>query len=54
MPHVANTQAILAPTPRWPDLLVLHDPENRLLLSSKLFSAHVVGDEVRAVRAGVC
>lgn len=44
-PGEAQLQAILAPTPRWPDLLVLHDPENRLLLSSKLFSAHVVGDE---------
>lgn len=33
-------QVILTPTPRWPDLLVVHDPLNRVLFSSKLFSAH--------------
>ncbi|GFR44040.1 hypothetical protein Agub_g5200 [Astrephomene gubernaculifera] len=34
-------QVFLAPTPRWPDLLLSYDPANRILLSSKLFSAHV-------------
>ncbi|KAG2453394.1 hypothetical protein HYH02_001618 [Chlamydomonas schloesseri] len=33
-------KVILTPTPRWPDLLVVHDPVNRVLFSSKLFSAH--------------
>ncbi|KXZ51271.1 hypothetical protein GPECTOR_13g758 [Gonium pectorale] len=33
-------QVILTPTPRWPDLLVVHDPANRILFSSKLFAAH--------------
>ena len=32
---------IPCPTPRWPDLLVAYSPSDRLLLTSKLFSAHV-------------
>lgn len=32
---------ILCPTPRWPDLLVAYSPSDRLLFTSKLFSAHV-------------
>ncbi|EFJ51611.1 hypothetical protein VOLCADRAFT_57212, partial [Volvox carteri f. nagariensis] len=38
-------QVVLTPTPRWPDLLVVHDPVNRLLFSSKLFAAHVAPPE---------
>ena len=33
------------PTPRWPDLLCAFDSTTRLLLSSKLFCAHVATDE---------
>ncbi|KAK9827610.1 hypothetical protein WJX81_005946 [Elliptochloris bilobata] len=29
------------PTPRWPDLLVVHSAEDRLLFTSKLFAAHI-------------
>ncbi len=32
---------IPCPTPRWPDLLVAYSPGDRLLFTSKLFSAHV-------------
>jgi flavorubredoxin len=32
---------IPCPTPRWPDLLVVYSPAERLLFTSKLFSAHV-------------
>ena len=32
---------IPCPTPRWPDLLVAYSPSDRLLFTSKLFSAHV-------------
>ncbi|GLI66193.1 hypothetical protein VaNZ11_009958 [Volvox africanus] len=42
-------QAFLTPTPRWPDLLVVHDPVNRLLFSSKLFAAHVAPSEGEAL-----
>ncbi|GIL84269.1 hypothetical protein Vretimale_15926 [Volvox reticuliferus] len=42
-------QVILTPTPRWPDLLVVHDPVNRLLFSSKLFAAHVAPPEGEAL-----
>lgn len=34
-------QLVPSPTPRWPDLLVAYMPSERLLFSSKLFSAHV-------------
>ncbi len=32
---------IPCPTPRWPDLLVAYSPSDRLVFTSKLFSAHV-------------
>lgn len=32
----------LAPTPRWPDLMLVHHSASKLLFSSKLFSAHVL------------
>ncbi|KAG2496624.1 hypothetical protein HYH03_005445 [Edaphochlamys debaryana] len=38
-------QVFLTPTPRWPDLLVVHDPHSRVLFSSKLFAAHVAPPE---------
>ena len=34
-------QLVPCPTPRWPDLLVAYMPSERLLFTSKLFSAHV-------------
>lgn len=34
-------QLVPSPTPRWPDLLVAYMPSERLLFTSKLFSAHV-------------
>ena len=34
-------QLLPVPTPRWPDLLCVYSPEDNLLFSSKLFSAHV-------------
>ncbi|GLC37163.1 hypothetical protein PLESTB_000986800 [Pleodorina starrii] len=45
-------QVILTPTPRWPDLLVVHDPANRLLFSSKLFAAHVAPPRGEAMDEG--
>jgi flavorubredoxin/flavin reductase (DIM6/NTAB) family NADH-FMN oxidoreductase RutF len=36
----------LIPTPRWPDGLATYDPQTHLLYSSKLFGAHVCGDQV--------
>lgn len=35
---------VLTPTPRWPDLMVAYLPSERILFSSKLFSAHVAAD----------
>lgn len=37
-------QLIPTPTPRWPDLLTIYSPKQKMLLSSKLFSAHVSPD----------
>ena len=34
-------QLVPSPTPRWPDLLMAYMPSERLLFTSKLFSAHV-------------
>jgi flavorubredoxin len=36
-----SLKLIPCPTPRWPDLLVAYSPSDRLLFTSKLFSAHV-------------
>ena len=36
-----SLKLIPCPTPRWPDLLVAYSPADRLLFTSKLFSAHV-------------
>jgi hypothetical protein len=51
---------LLTPTPRWPDLMCVLDPQSKMLYTSKLFSAHVapgmindkVGRQRRAARAG--
>lgn len=37
----AKLKLIPCPTPRWPDLLVVYSPTDRLVFTSKLFSAHV-------------
>lgn len=37
----APLNLIPTPTPRWPDLLTIYSPQHSMLLSSKLFSAHV-------------
>lgn len=42
----------LNPTPRWPDLMTLHCPTNRLFFSSSLFSAHVSPAAVSSANAG--
>ncbi|PNH08176.1 putative diflavin flavoprotein A 6 [Tetrabaena socialis] len=42
---MARERVVLTPTPRWPDLLVVHDPANRILFSSKLFAAHVATEQ---------
>lgn len=46
----AELTAICTPTPRWPDLMVVYDPDSRVAFTSKLFSAHVapaaIGDKV--------
>ena len=34
-------QLVPSPTPRWPDLLMAYMPSERLLFTSKMFSAHV-------------
>jgi len=44
----ALLQPILTPTPRWPDMMCLYDPQSRLLFSSKLFSAHASPSMVSA------
>lgn len=36
-----SLKLIPCPTPRWPDLLVAYSPSDRLIFTSKLFSAHV-------------
>jgi hypothetical protein len=32
---------VLTPTPRWPDLICLYDADQKVMFTSKLFSAHV-------------
>ncbi len=51
---------IPTPTPRWPDLLTIYSPKQKMLLSSKLFSAHVspelaaeTSDEITPAEAAV-
>ncbi|CAL8463910.1 g3445 [Coccomyxa elongata] len=44
---------IPCPTPRWPDLLVAYSPGDRLLFTSKLFSAHVSPDKAGEARGEV-
>ncbi|GBF88523.1 hypothetical protein Rsub_01238 [Raphidocelis subcapitata] len=41
LPGGHSLTAICTPTPRWPDLMVVYDPESRVAFTSKLFSAHV-------------
>ncbi|GAX73888.1 hypothetical protein CEUSTIGMA_g1338.t1 [Chlamydomonas eustigma] len=36
-----DLELTVLPTPRWPDMLMVYHPEQRLVMSSKLFSAHV-------------
>jgi hypothetical protein len=47
---------LLTPTPRWPDLMCLLDPQSKLLFTSKLFSAHVapglINEKVRQRQHG--
>ncbi len=47
----ARLKLVLCPTPRWPDLLVVYSPSDRLLFTSKLFSAHVRCGPFTVVRA---
>lgn len=42
---------LLAPTPRWPDLLLTYSTKEKLLFSSKMFSAHVSPDLVEGSKA---
>lgn len=37
---------ILAPNPRYPDLLFTYDTKNKVLFTDKLFAAHICGDRV--------
>jgi len=37
-----------APTPRWPDALLVHDGASRVLFTGKLFGAHVAGARAAA------
>ena len=41
-----NLEFILAPNPRYPDLLCTYDPKTQVLFTDKLFGAHICGDRV--------
>lgn len=43
---------LLAPTPRWPDLMMVYHNTSKLLFTSKFFSAHVAPYIVSQVRCG--
>ncbi|KAF5831756.1 beta-lactamase-like protein, partial [Dunaliella salina] len=43
--HNCQVQLQLTPTPRWPDLMMAYLPSERILFSSKFFSAHVASSE---------
>lgn len=42
----SSLQLIPIPTPRWPDLLCVYHPTDKLLFTSNLFSAHVAPSAV--------
>lgn len=36
-----SLNAVLTPTPRWPDAMCIIDPASKVVFTSKFFSAHV-------------
>lgn len=50
--HNCQLQLQLTPTPRWPDLMMAYMPSERILFSSKFFSAHVASPDDHAEELG--
>lgn len=42
LPDGSQLDITLAPTPRWPDLMMGYHAPSKLLFTSKMFSAHVL------------
>eukprot|EP00877_Chromochloris_zofingiensis_P001128 jgi/Chrzof1/11015/Cz05g20140.t1 len=43
-----SLEATLTPTPRWPDLMCVFEPKSKVMFTSKLFSAHVSPELLKA------